>query len=108
MICRVRQIRRGPLSQITQLLLSYKIGIDLFGSLWSAVQYIAWNGQSRRWRFNIILSAEEQREWTEPLDVALFVSWWEQWLPRWLKCERAFEKAQKAKENVEEAPSIKK
>ena len=88
MICRVRQIRRGPLGQVTQLLLSYRIGLDLYGSLWSVVQYVAWSEQRQSWRLNVILGAAQQREWSEPLKVALFESWWAQWLPRWLKDER--------------------
>ncbi len=90
MVCRVKEVLCGPMQNVTMLLVQYRIGNTNYGHLWRAVERVEWVEQSGRWRHNVILKKSGHGIEDNPLEAALFESWWECYVRKWAVDERIY------------------
>lgn len=101
-MCRVEDIIYGPMGNPTQLLIGYKIGNDNYGFLWITIEYIQWIEEYQRWIYNIIFNKKQNNSlikciFNTNLKLALFDSWYNGFVGKWIEEERTYKQKQAMK-----------
>ena len=111
-ICRVQDIMYAPMGNVTQILVKYKLkkmpfdeDIDeSYGYLWITIKCIKWMEGYECWKYNVVLSKQQSKSVEgneDDLQNALFLSWWDSFVKKWIGDERKYIKMQE-KNNLEQ------
>eukprot|EP01084_Bolivina_argentea_P033398 61766_1 len=108
MICRIIDIIYGPMGNIIQILILYRIGLNNYGYLWVNIKYIKWINEFNCWKYNIILNKNIKQNkllqcmFKTDIENSLFQSWWDMFVKKWIEQEIVYKNEQKKLEKQQQ------